>query len=62
VAGADVTLIALIYLHCRCWYLGLVLRRIEAQAPLHPERIATERELYETRRRIHRLHQRLTHG
>jgi len=57
-----VTLIALIYLHCRCWYLGLVLRRIEAQAPLHPERIATERELYETRRRIHRLHQRLTHG
>ena len=53
------TLIALTYLHCRAWYLSLVLRRIEAQAPLHPERMTTERELYETRRRVHRLHRRL---
>ena len=56
------TLITLIVLHCRAWYLGLVLRRIEAQAPLHPERMATERELYETRRRVHRLHRRLSNG
>ncbi len=56
------TLLVLTYLHCRCWYLELVLRRIEVKAPMHHERIETERELYETRRRINRLHRKLSHG
>ena len=54
------TLLALTFWYGRAWYLGLVLARIERAAPLHPERLQTERELLESRRQIGRLHRRLS--
>lgn len=42
------------------WYLSLVLARIERTAPMHPERVRTERELLAVDRRIAALHRRIT--
>lgn len=52
-------LIALLWWHARAWYLEALVRRIAAAAPLHPERLRTERELWEARRRIAHAHRRL---
>lgn len=42
------------------WYLRTVLDRIKRAAPLHPERVRTERELLNVERRLHRLHGRIS--
>ena len=52
-------LLALLFLSVRAWYLQMVVERIAIAAPLHPERIRTERELLETRRRLTHLHRSL---
>lgn len=56
------TLLSITWWTARAWYLRLVLVRIERAAPLHPERLQVEREVYEAERRLRHLHRRLTNA
>lgn len=48
-------LLALIFWEARAWYLRAQVGRIARRAPLHPERLATERELAQAHRAIARV-------
>ena len=54
------TLLAITWWTARAWYLRMVLARIARIAPMHPERLQVEREVYECERRLRHLHRRLT--